>query len=212
MAAVGSGPRGGRVKLITLLAGAAVNGLTMMTWTGQWFTLQLVGSQTGRPELSVGGSVAAPALAALSLAGLALVAALALAGPVFRIILGGLQALIGVCVLLSAGLAIADPIGASAPVITKATGVAGSGSMARLVQAAGQSAWPWLALILGAGSVTLGIMIVLTARRWPASSRRYQAVRFSGETAAGYPSPGGRSSGSAVDDWDDLSQGKDPTG
>ncbi len=211
MTAVASARPGGRLKRMVLLGGAAVNGLTMMTWTGQWFTLQLAGNQTGRPELSVGGSVAAPALVALSLAGLALVAALAMAGPVFRIVLGVLQGLIGVCVLLSALVAITDPIAASAPVITKATGVAGSGSMNRLVQAVGQSAWPWIALLLGAVSVALGIIIVVTARRWPGSSRRYQAVRFSAETT-GDGSPAARASGSSVDDWDDLSRGQDPTG
>lgn len=198
----GAPNRASRLRIISLLAGVAVNGLTMMTWTGQWFMLRLVGGQTGHPDLPVAGSVAAPALVALSLAGLALMAALALAGPVFRVVLGVLQSLIGVCVVLSTVLAIIDPVKVSMPVITKATGVTGSASTAQLVQSVGQSGWPWFALALGVGSIGLGVLVVLHARHWPQSSRRYQAVRFAGDRSSG---------GDAVEDWDDLSHGKDPT-
>jgi hypothetical protein len=92
---------GRKLKNRSLLAGIVVSGLTLLAWTGQWFTLRLAASGAGRPTLAVTGDAAAPGLIALALAGLALVAALAIAGPVFRAVLGVLQAVIGFAVALS---------------------------------------------------------------------------------------------------------------
>jgi len=101
----------------------------------------------------------------------------------------------------SAALALADPITASARSISAATGVAGAQSISTLVSHVSASAWPLLSLSFGILLVLLGLAIVATARLWPSSSRKYQAVRL--EQADG--------DRSAAGDWDALSDGRDPT-
>ncbi|TXN32064.1 Trp biosynthesis-associated membrane protein [Lacisediminihabitans profunda] len=192
---------GRRLKSIGLLGGLVVSGLTLLTWTGQWFSLRLGASGSGTTTLSVTGGVAAPGLIALALAGLALVAALAIAGPVFRIVLGVLQALLGFTVAFSSVVALADPVAASSTAVTAATGVSGTASVSRLVLSVTQTAWPWIAVIVGVATIGLGIFVLVSSRRWPGSSRRYQPVTF--EPAE----PGAN----AVSDWDTLSGGSDPT-
>lgn len=186
-----------RLKLASILSGALLSALTLLSWTQVWF---VVGLRTGQ-ELSIAGDVAAPALTALALSGLALVGALAIAGVVFRVVLGVLQAAIGALVVTSAAVAIADPVTASARSITAATGVSGGRSIAELVSAITSSPWPLFALLFGILLTLLGLSIVGTARLWPASSRRYQAVRFDEAEAER----------STIGDWDALSDGRDPT-
>ena len=185
-----------RLKLTSILLGIALSGLVLLAWTQQWFAIVLA---TGA-SVTVGGDVAAPALTALALSGLALAAALALAGVVFRVVLGILQAALGALVVTSSVMAIANPVAASAQAISAATGVGGAASVMALVTSTGSTAWPVVALLAGILIVLLGIATVATARRWPASSRKYQAVRM--EPADGE---------STIGDWDALSDGRDPT-
>ena len=185
-----------RLKLLSLLAGAAFAGLTLLAWTQTWFEVVL----TDGNSLSVTGEVAAPALTALALTGLVLVGSLSIAGPFFRVILGSLQTLLGITVALSSVLAIVDPIGSSGAAISEATGVAGVQRVDQVASLA-TTAWPWLALLAGALLIASGIFVVATTKRWPGSSRKYSAVRLA-------PADGARSS---VDDWDALSDGADPT-
>jgi len=185
-----------RLKLLSLLAGAAFAGLTLLAWTQTWFEIVL----TDGKSLSVTGEVAAPALTALALTGLVLVGSLSIAGPFFRVVLGSLQTLLGITVALSSVLAIVDPIGASGAAISEATGVAGVQRVDQVTSSA-TTVWPWLALLAGALLIASGIFVVATSKRWPGSSRKYSAVRLA-------PADGTRSS---VDDWDALSDGADPT-
>jgi hypothetical protein len=118
---------------------------------------------------------------------------------VFRFVLGSLEALLGVTVVLSGVLALADPVKAATASISDATGVAGSDAVAALVANVSITAWPWVATVAGALLVLLGGVVVGSAARWPGSGRKYSAVRIAAED------------GSAVDDWDSLSDGNDPT-
>ncbi|MCU1513885.1 MAG: hypothetical protein JWO10_975 [Microbacteriaceae bacterium] len=188
-----------RLKSWSLILGVLLSGLTLLSWTSQWFVLKLAGSGSQSPLVAT-GDVAAPALIALALAGLALVAALAIAGPVFRIVLGVLELLIGFTVGLSAVLAIADPVQASAQLVTSATGVSGRDSVASLVASVSSSAWPSITAVAGVLIMAFGVFVVVTGRRWPGSSRKYSAVRLEPD---GTPNP--------VSDWDSLSTGTDPT-
>lgn len=189
------------LKNVSLLAGLLLSGLTLLAWTGEWYSVTLGGQDSATAPLDITGDVAAPALVALALAGLALVGALAIAGPFLRAVLGVLQALIGFTVGLSSFLAITNPISASSEQITKATGVSGIASIARLVSAVSATPWPWFALVVGGLTICLGGFVVISSRRWPSSSRRYQPVRLD-------PADPGAS---AVSDWDTLSGGSDPT-
>ncbi|HEX7835487.1 MAG TPA: Trp biosynthesis-associated membrane protein, partial [Pseudolysinimonas sp.] len=103
-----------------MLAIVAEAALVSLAWSQTWCLLRLSGA-----ELPVPGAVAGGALLPIALASLTLVLALALAGPVFRVILGVLDASLGVCVVAVAGWSLSDPVRASLPVLVDATGLTG---------------------------------------------------------------------------------------
>ncbi|RLQ86539.1 peptidase [Mycetocola zhadangensis] len=184
-----------------MLGSLVLAGLTLIAWTQQWLTVTL--TEPGVEPLPVDGTVAAPALAALALAALALAAALAIAGTAFRYILGALQVLLGGSIVLSAILVFTDPVGAAEPAVTDATGIAGAESVAAIVETAVLTACPVLTLVFGVLTALAGVGIVATARRWPRSSKKYSAVRVEPVATAEMPD--------AVDSWDELTRGDDPT-
>ena len=188
---------GGRLKLISLVGIAALAALLFADWSQTWFTLTL----QGKP-FPVSGQVAGGALSALALASLALIAALAIAGRFFRPILGVLLALLGVCVIAVSAFAIGNPVVAATSAITKATGVAGTQSVGRLVTATSLTAWPVVAIVLGVLMTLLGLAIAPTARSWPDSGRKYSRSRLTA------PDPDAQD---PVLEWDALSEGDDPT-
>ena len=106
---------------VIALAGAAL----LLAWSQDWFLVRLAGA-----EHPVGGDVAAGAVAALALTAFALVAALALAGPVFRVVLGALTALVGGTAVLVAlfvlGGFVEHPLGSARTLcVMAASGVGG---------------------------------------------------------------------------------------
>ncbi|KQM83357.1 Trp biosynthesis-associated membrane protein [Agromyces sp. Leaf222] len=230
---------GSRLKSLTLLLALVGAGLALLSWSQTWFELRIVDpvTQGGGDPIEVGGGIASPALAALGLAGLALVAALAIAGPFIRVVLAVIQVLLGGSIVLASSIAIGDPVRAVAPAVTDATGVAGSGPTASLVASVDATAWPWVAVVGGVLVVLAGIAALVTGGRWPGSSRRYSTTRLadagavdvgdadgvSDAAAATVVAAGGderalpetdarrRASDRAVDAWDELSRGDDPT-
>jgi hypothetical protein len=163
-----------RLRLVTIVTIIVIAALTMLSVTQRWWSLALQGGKS----LDVAGTVASPALSALALSSFALAAALTIAGPAFRVILGVLEAFIGFTVGLAAISSLADPTTASATVISAATGVAGKKSIAALVSGVSDSAWPWVGIVSGVLALLAGIFLLATFRRWPAASRKYQAVRL----------------------------------
>ncbi len=186
-----------RLRFQTIGVLVILNAIVLFTWTQPWFTLEL----TDGSSILVAGDVAAPALTALALSGLALAGALTIAGVVFRVVLGVLQIMLGGLVITSAALAIADPVSAGAAAITATTGVAGADSLAGLVASVFMSALPATALGTGIALVVVGALTVAFARRWPAASRRFSA----GQSKTGGPER------TAIGDWDALTDGDDPT-
>ncbi|PRY70398.1 putative membrane protein (TIGR02234 family) [Glaciihabitans tibetensis] len=185
-----------RLRLLTILAIPLFSALTMLSITQTWWTVEVADR-----SLEIAGTVASPALSALALAGFALTAALAISGPVFRIVMGVLQSAIGATVVLAAYNSMSDPIATSATIITEATGVAGTESVAALVDEVVLTGWPWVAVMSGVLSLLVGLFLLFTARRWPVASRKYQAARLE--------EPGAPRD--SVGDWDALSDGSDPT-
>ncbi|QJU53590.1 Trp biosynthesis-associated membrane protein [Herbiconiux sp. KACC 21604] len=225
-----------RLKVFSILGILLLSALTFLAWSQSWGTLVLVASPTTDTVLDVPGSVAAPALSALGLAGIALAGALAIAGPLVRIVLGALEVLLGVSVLWSAIGALSDPVGAGASVVTTSTGVAGTTSIRELATVGSETPWPAVSVVLGALMVVAGLLVIVTVRRWPAAGRKYQAVTFESADGRQSSDPGDffdegepdEASGSgapdaasrpdaaarrdaAVDDWDRLTRGSDPT-
>jgi len=185
-----------RLRLLTILAIPLFAALTLLSVTQTWWTVEVADR-----SLAIAGTDASPALSALALASFALTAALAIAGPVFRIVMGLLQSAIGATVILAAFNSVSDPITTSTTIITEATGVAGSDSVAALVEHVALTGWPWLAIASGVLSFLVGVLLLLTVRRWPVATRKYQTVRLD--------DPGAPRD--SVGDWDALSDGSDPT-
>jgi hypothetical protein len=233
-------PGSSRLKGLMILGVLIVSALVFLAWSQSWGTLAVTGDDASGRTLDVPGATAAPALAALGLAGLASAAALAIAGPVIRIVLGVLQVLLGASIVLSGTGPLLDPVSAGAPVVTAATGVAGTESIAAIARSESVTAWPVVALLLGVILAALGIAVAATTTRWPVSGRRYQAVRFASEDgrvldadelldldggdddldaaeatapdAAESPDDAAvRRKAASVDNWDSLSRGTDPT-
>jgi len=189
---------GGRLKLLSLVGIALLAALIFADWSQTWFTLTV----QGKP-FPVSGQIAGGALSALALASLALIAALAIAGRFFRPVLGVLLALLGVCVIAVSAFAIGNPVVTATSAITKATGVAGTQSVERLVSATSLTAWPVVAIVLGVIMTLLGLAIAPTSRSWPDSGRKYTRSRMvAADPDASDP----------VQEWDALSEGDDPTG
>jgi uncharacterized membrane protein (TIGR02234 family) len=184
----------GRLHLLTLAVVAAEAGLVSLAWSQTWFDLT-----TGDALLAVPGADAGGALLPLALASLALVAALAIAGPFFRVVLGVLDALLGLCVLVVSAWALSDPVRASYATLVDTTGISGVDALRAMVTGAAATAWPVVAIVLGGLVILTGLFVVVTSRAWPVSGRRYTRVRA--ETPDGDP----------VHDWDALSEGDDPT-
>jgi hypothetical protein len=178
--------RAKRVKYLSLLGLVVLSALSLLAWTQTWFTAQLSQTQNSPVVgiIDVSGEVAAPALSALALAGLALTAALAIAGVLFRYVLAVLNILLGVCIALSAFLALQDGVRASEPAVTQVTGIAGHESVRTIVSSAIPTAWPIVTLVLGLGFVVVGALVLATARRWPSSSKRYRTVAVNTADAA----------------------------
>lgn len=191
-------------KTTSLLLGVLFSAAALLAWSQPWFVATLGGESATHPPIPAGGDVAAPAVAALALAGLAGVGAMAISGPILRVILAILQVLVGGGIALSAVLAMLEPVTAVEPLVTAATGIAGSAAVTALVTAVPATVWPAVALASGLLLAMLGMVIALTGRAWPGSTRKYQPGRFG-------PAESGAGPERTVSDWDALSEGGDPT-
>jgi hypothetical protein len=190
-----------RARMLGVLSFLLAGGIGIISSTQVWATVQRADSGEA---LTVTGAVIYPLLAPLSLAVLALGAALSIAGPVLRHILAVLGlAAAALLILGTVPLVGSAPISAVAPAVTEATGLGGQESMRDVVADVTATPWPLIALICWAVLALASAFVLATARRWAAGGRRYR----SGSEAAH------RSTGplDAVDSWDELSHGTDPT-
>jgi uncharacterized membrane protein (TIGR02234 family) len=203
--------RAERMKLPVILATIIGAGLALISCSQTWFGLTLESGVANDTPIEVAGSIASPALAALALAGLALVAALAIAGPGIRVVLGVLEVVLGGCVIAAAWISLADPVASVSAAVTDATGVSGAEPTAALVGSVAATAWPALALVGGALLVVAGVVVLVTGTRWPVGSRRYGGAHLADDAAPASAAGERATSDRAIDDWDELSRGDDPT-
>ena len=200
--------------VVTLLCGA----LGVISSTQTWLTVEL--QDAARHVLDVPGASAVPVLAPLSLAVLALGAALSIVGLVLRYVFGALAFFIGaVLAWLTARVAFEHPVSAVASVVTESTGIAGEASVAKLVASIDATAWPAVTLVVWAVLIVAGGFVLGTAHTWSRTGRRYRtdeaakaapaadSTARSGDGSRPHDAAGSR----AIDDWDDLSRGEDPT-
>jgi hypothetical protein len=193
-----------RARLLGVVAMLAAGALSVIAATQTWLVVTL--DDGSAQALEVAGSAALPVLTPLGLAVLALGAALSIVGTVLRYVFGVLGAVVALVLGALAGtIAVTAPVSAAASTVTGATGIAGLEGVSGLV--ASISATPWPAVTTAAQVLLLAgaVWTLATARAWRSgASRRYDAVAADGARGASRPHD-------AIDSWDDLSRGQDPT-
>lgn len=197
-----------RARLLSVLAALAVGAISLVSSTQTWLVAVL--DDGGGQELLVAGASAVPVLAPLSLAVLALGGALSVVGLVLRYVFGVLTVGIAVILgLLSAEVAISAPVSAAASTVTAATGITGADAVADLVSSVTATPWPSVTLVAAVALLAAGLFVLVTARRWARTGRRYES-ESAASTGGGAEAPASRPF-DAIDSWDDLSRGADPT-
>lgn len=189
--------RGRSTAVIALLLGG---GIGIISSTQTW--LSVTRSDAG-DAIPVPGAEALPLLAPLSLAVLALGAAMSIVGPVMRYVFAVL-ALAGGALLTwsTAEVAFARPISAVSSTVTEITGLAGAEAVSDTVAGITASFWPYLALVGWVLVLAGAVFALITAHAWKRGGRRFRTEVEHGA---------GEGPVDAVDSWDDLSRGTDPT-
>lgn len=193
-----------RARLLTVVAVLAVGALGIISSTQTWLTVFLEDDVHG--VLEVSGADALPLLTPLSLATLALGAALTIVGLVLRYLFGVLTLVIAA---LSAWGALSIVIGPTAThvasTVTEATGISGEPAIEQLVAGTARTPWPTVMLVAWSVLLVVGLFTLATAHTWRRTGRRYATADTSS------PATAGSRPHDAIDDWDDLSRGEDPT-
>ena len=190
-----------RARMYAILGLLLAGALGIISSTQTWLT---VTRADGGEALAVSGADAVSLLAPLSLAVLALGAAMSIAGRVLRYVLAGLGLAGAVVLVLTTVPLLTDPpLSAVAPVVSEATGLGGEAGLHEVVSSITPSAWPGVSLVAWALLLAASVFVLLTAHRWNAGGRRYRST----------PRTGHRTDGplDAIDSWDELSHGADPT-
>ncbi|MFT4258771.1 Trp biosynthesis-associated membrane protein [Microbacterium sp.] len=189
--------RGRSLAVSGFLLGGAVG---IISSTQSWLTVQRADSAS---EILVPGASALPLLAPLSLAVLALGAALSITGRVLRYVFAVLAAAVAVLLGWSTlQLLVAPGIPAVASTVTEVTGLAGRTALEGVIASIAPSPWPAIALAGWFVLLLAAVVVLATGGRWTRGGRRYR-------TDAAAASSSGPVD--AVDSWDELSRGTDPT-
>ena len=197
-----------RARLLSVVVILAVGAIGVISSTQTWLVVGVEGG--GSSDLLVSGSAAVPVLAPLGLAALALGAALSIVGLILRLMFGVVTLLLaGLLVFLCGQVAFAPPLSAIASTVTAATGITGEAAVADLVAEVTATPWPAVTVVASVVLLAAGVFVLGTGARWPGSGRRYRAdAAQSAETRADAPASRPHD---AIDSWDDLSRGSDPT-
>jgi uncharacterized membrane protein (TIGR02234 family) len=197
-----------RSRPLVVVAGLAVAGIIMLSWTQTWFTVHLHAGAAVAAKVDADGAAAVPQYTALAIASLALFLAMTIAGRVVRIVLAAVEILLGVGVVVSGVTALADPVAAAKGAVGEVAGVADLSAVRRVVSSVDVSVWPAVGIAGGVLAVALGVVVLVVQRSWPGPSRKYGAATAGAAADARAAAPVERD---AVVDWDDLSAGVDPT-
>jgi hypothetical protein len=199
-----------RARRLSVVVAVLCGALGVISSTQTWLTVVL--RDGAQNVLEVPGASAVPVLAPLSLAVLALGAALSIVGLAVRYVFGALALLIGgVLAWLTARVVFEHPVSAVASVVTESTGITGEAAVTKLVASIGTTAWPALTLAVWIVLVVAGGFVLATAHRWSRTGRRYRTDDTAGAASPAGSRPHDAAGSHAIDDWDDLSRGEDPT-
>ncbi|WP_156250751.1 Trp biosynthesis-associated membrane protein [Pseudactinotalea terrae] len=188
----------GRAVLIVVVLGIALFGLTLPAWAHA-----VAPTTVGSEAVTVAGSDAAPGVASAGLVVLVSGLVLGLAGALARVlaVLGVIAG--GALAAVSAGLFLADP---ERSVLRAAAEITGVRQVDGPITVA---PWPTAALVVGAVAVLTGLALPFLAGSWQRVGRRYE--RGTDAAARATPTPPRTPRGRAMDDWDALTRGDDPS-
>jgi uncharacterized membrane protein (TIGR02234 family) len=187
-----------RLRSLTVVALISAGALGLIGSTQTWIVARLADG-----DLPVPGATALPVLQPLMLTALALGLVLTLVGRVLRYVLGALAVALGLGVAaMTAPIVLETPIGAVARAVTERTGITGE-TVSALVEGTSTTAWPVVTLLAAALMLAAGVVVLLTGHRWTRGGRRYATAP---DAPRDHSAPL-----DAVDSWDHLSRGDDPT-
>ncbi|WP_424935743.1 MULTISPECIES: Trp biosynthesis-associated membrane protein [Bacteria] len=187
-----------RGRSVSLLLMVIAGGIGIISSTQTWL---VVSRADGGEDVVVPGATALPLLAPLSLTTLALGAAVALVGPWLRYVFGAVALLAAaVLIVLTTVILVQHPLAAVAPSLTSVTGLAGEKALSPVIGGISSTAWPWVAIVGWLLLLLAGTLVLVTGRRWRGGGRRFQTLPVSENGPV-----------DAIESWDELSQGTDPT-
>lgn len=190
-----------RGRSITLLGFLLAGAIGIISSTQTWLTVDRADAGA---QILVPGASALVLLAPLSLAVLALGAALSIAGRPLRVIFAVLAAAAALFLGWSTlQILISVPLSAVGPTVTEVTGLAGGPAVDSVVASVTPTIWPVLALVGWVLLLLAAVFALATWRRWKVGGRRYRTGDDNSAPADGPVD--------AIDSWDDLSRGTDPT-
>lgn len=194
-----------RARSTSVLAIALAGILSLIGSTQTWIHIALVDGASA--DIPVAGADALPVLAPLCLAVMALGLALSIVGKILRILFGAVTVAIAVALAtIILPVLAGPPLASVGPAITTATGISGDASLEALIASLTLTTWPAITLFLTVVLGLAGVFVVVTGWRWPSGGRKYQAAAAARRAARSDDTPL-----DAVDSWDDLSRGDDPT-
>lgn len=195
--------------LVALLVCAAA---LLTAWSQTWFTFPVSFASTSEVELSVSGSIVAPALSSFGLAQCAVVAVLALAKGWLRYLLASVLVVISMLSGLAALAALTDPLGSALPAFTKVSGLSVISAISPSVGVPVVGWAPYLALAASVVATLFGLLALLSLRSWRRSVRsKYDRDGHDHAQASMAPAEAATVGERSISDWDELSTGTDPT-
>ncbi len=171
----------------TVVAGLVVGAAIMVAGSVAWVRATTSSAVEATVDLTITGSVVAPAVNAGGLVILAAACALALGGVWGRRLAAGGIVVGGLLAAVSGVAGMADPRAAALSAARETVGVAVLDGPVTTTPV------PWVATVLGLVAVTLGARTIWVTGRWGAASARHEVGRPSGPQ--GTPSDHGRTQG-----------------
>jgi uncharacterized membrane protein (TIGR02234 family) len=189
-----------------VLVGIVLGAAALLASTATWVRAETSSAVDATVPLTATGVQAAPGVGAGGLVVVAAALALAIGGLWGRRLAAAGIVLGGAIVVVSCVTAVSAPEASVLRAAQDAVGVAVLTAPARV------SAVPWVALVLGAACVVLGLAALVLGRQWGGAGSRHERVATPAPATPDGPGP---AEGTRQDDehaaWDALTRGEDPT-
>ncbi len=179
--------------------------LTLASWTQIWINFSVSEGAT-TTVLAVPGTSASPLISAIALGSLAAVGALLIARRVARIIVLGAVLILGMGGVVTLLVTFANPVSASLIVLSATLGLSDIQTVSASVVETSITLWLWLAVV--------GFLVVCCCATWGLVSEPKWASptdRFTRPEINASSQATTSSKSRAIDAWDSLSRGDDPT-